>query len=433
MTEPTTEPVTGSASGSRPPGSPAELELEVGAVGHGGFCVARHEGRVVFVRHALPGERVLARVTDDSHGSYWRADAVRVLRASPDRVPAPCPVARPGGCGGCDWQHVTPQRQRQLKADVVTEQLRRIARLEPDPIVVEPLPGGPLGWRTRVQLAVAPDGRAGLRAHREERVVPLSDCPITVAGALPPLLARRWRPGSTVEVTVGADGEVHAAEHASRAAPDRAAPDRAAPCPAAADRPVVQRAAGRQWRLSAGAFWQVHPAAADTFATVVGQFAQAPLGGLAWDLYGGVGLFAAVLAGQVAGGGAGGAGGAGGEVVVVESNRAAAADGMANLTDLPNVRFVVGRVERALVRLPGRPDVVVLDPPRRGAGKAVAAAVAARTPARIVHVACDPAALARDVAAFAGHGYRLAALRAFDAFPMTHHVECIALLARTVS
>src|SRR5215470_13254303 len=281
------------------------IELDVGAVAHGGFCVARHQGRVVFVRHALPGERVLAAVTDTSHEAYWRADAVRVLRPSPDRVPAPCPVARPGGCGGCDWQHVSPQRQLLLKADVVREQLRRIAKLVDVEVVVEPLPGGPLGWRSRVQLAVGPDGRAGLRAHREERVVPIEDCPITVPGALPPMLAKRWTPGSTVEVTVDGDATVHVTElagsgHARHGARTVSEGDG-----------VVRRAAGRVWRLPAGAFWQVHRAAAETFAAAVRDFASAPPGGVAWDLYGGVGLFAAVLAGQV---------GPDGSVVVVESS-----------------------------------------------------------------------------------------------------------------
>lgn len=426
-----------------------ELELDVGAVAHGGFCVARHQGRVVFVRHALPGERVLAVVTDSSHDSYWRADAVRVLHPSPDRVPAACPVAGPGGCGGCDWQHVSPQRQLALKADVVREQLRRIAKLDDVDVMVEPLPGEPLGWRSRVQLAVGPDGRAGLRAHREERVVPIEDCPITVPGVLPPVLAKRWTPGTTVEVTKDDDAAVHVTElagsgharhtrtHAKlprerpamgirrRGTPERAVSDDEAGAVAQEDADavtggdaVVRRAVGRMWRLPAGAFWQVHPAAAETFAGAVRDFAGAPRGGLAWDLYGGAGLFAAVLAGQV---------GPHGGVVVVESSRAAV-DGAANLRDLPNVQWVAGRVERELSKLPGRPDVVVLDPPRRGAGRVVAQTVASRTPARIVHVACDPAALARDVAVYAEHGYRLAALRAFDAFPMTHHVECIALL-----
>jgi tRNA/tmRNA/rRNA uracil-C5-methylase (TrmA/RlmC/RlmD family) len=184
---------------------------------------------------------------------------------------------------------------------------------------------------------------------------------------------------------------------------------------------IVRHAAGRSWELSARGFWQVHPAAADVLAGLVGEWAAAPRGGTAWDLYGGVGLFASVLAAQV---------GATGSVTVVDTSRRAAADGAAALADLAQVSFVTGRVERALAELPGQPDVVVLDPPRAGAGRQVAAAVVARQPARIVHLGCDPASLARDVAGYLEGGYRLLALRALDAFPMTHHVECVAALAR---
>ena len=181
------------------------------------------------------------------------------------------------------------------------------------------------------------------------------------------------------------------------------------------------RAAGREWRLSPGVFWQVHPALPDVLAQVVGEWAAAPRGGTAWDLYGGVGLFAAVLAEQV---------GPDGSVTVVESARAAVDDGRAALADLPQVGWRVGRVEKVLTGLPGAPDVVVADPPRKGLGRAVVDALAAHGPAQVVYVACDPAALARDVAFFAGHGYTLGPLRAFDAFPMTHHMECVALLTR---
>ncbi|MCX6465903.1 MAG: class I SAM-dependent RNA methyltransferase [Pseudonocardiales bacterium] len=371
------------------------LDLDVGPVAHGGHCVARYEGRVLFVRHALPGERVRAVVTEDGGGSFCRADAVAVLAPSPDRVPAPCDWARAGGCGGCDLQHATPDAQRRLKADVLAEQLRRLAGLERR-VEVEELPGGVLGWRTRVRLAVDDEGRAGLRAHRSHDVLPVADCPITVPGALPPVLAREFPPGSEVEVVADATGAV------------------------AVDAPAVQRAAGREWRLSPGVFWQVHPALPDVLAGVVGEWAQAPRGGTAWDLFGGVGLFAAVLAGQV---------GTGGAVTVVESSRQAVADGRTALADLPQVHWRAGRVEH-LVGALDAPDVVVADPPRKGLGRALVDALADAGPRRIVHVACDPASLARDVALLAGRGYDLAGLRAFDAFPMTHHMECVALFTR---
>jgi tRNA/tmRNA/rRNA uracil-C5-methylase (TrmA/RlmC/RlmD family) len=393
------------------------LELDVGPVAHGGHCVARHEDRVVFVRHALPGERVLAVVVEDGGGGFCRAEAVSVEQPSPQRVPAPCVWARAGGCGGCDFQHADPAEQRRLKADVLAEQLRRLAGIE-CAVEVEELPSGAgrseqtapsgagrseqtvLGWRHRVRLAVDEHGRAGLRAHRSHDVLPIADCPITPAGALASALDRRYEPGSEVEVAVDADGVVHVGGGGG---------------------PVVQRAAGREWLLSPGVFWQVHPALPDALAAVVQEWAAAPAGGTAWDLYGGVGLFAAVLAEQV---------GRDGTVIVVESARQAVADGRAALADLPQVEWRVGRVERVLDGLPGRPDVVVADPPRRGLGRELVDALAARGPDRVVHVACDPAALARDLALFTARGYRLEGLRAFDAFPMTHHFECVALLDR---
>ncbi|GAA4874145.1 class I SAM-dependent RNA methyltransferase [Pseudonocardia benzenivorans] len=372
------------------------LDLEIGAVAHGGHCVARHDGRVVFVRHALPGERVLAVVTEDGGGSFCRADAISVRTAHAGRVAPPCTWARAGGCGGCDFQHATPELQRELKTVVVREQLARLAGIDSD-VTVEELPGGPLGWRTRVRLAVDGEGRAGLRAHRSHEVLPVADCPIAPEGVLPPVLARRHRPGEEFEITVDADGTVHDERDGA---------------------PVVQRVAGREWRLRPGAFWQVHPALAPTLAAVVGQWAAAPAGATAWDLYGGAGLFAAVLAEQV---------GRDGAVTVVESAAGAVADGEAALADLPQVAWEVGRVERVLPAL-ADPDVVVADPPRSGLGRALVEAICARGPRRVVHVACDPAALGRDVGLFAAQGYRLTALRAFDAFPMTHHMECVALL-----
>ncbi|HEY3463850.1 MAG TPA: class I SAM-dependent RNA methyltransferase [Amycolatopsis sp.] len=387
------------------------LEVEVGAVAHGGHCVARAEGRVVFVRHALPGERVRVEVTEDNGGSFCRGDAVEVLSASEFRVEPPCPLAVPGGCGGCDWQHAAPAYQRSLKASVVAEQLRRLAGIERE-VVVEALDGGPLDWRSRVRLVAGQDGRAGLRAHHSHRVVPLEKCPIAVPGALDDVLARRWRPGSELEVTKDGDGRVHVRELATVRGKVRAKQ--------LSGGTAVQHAAGRDWHLDAHGFWQVHPAAAATFAEVVGEWADAPSGGSAWDLYAGVGLFASVLAGQV---------GTAGRVLAVESGRRAVSDGEGNLADLPQVSWQAGRVEHVLAAAEKPVDVVVLDPPRKGAGKAVVESIVAGEPDRIVYVACDPAALARDVATFAAHGYSLTDLRAFDAFPMTHHVECVALLS----
>ncbi|MEJ2860267.1 class I SAM-dependent RNA methyltransferase [Actinomycetospora flava] len=396
------------------------LEVDVGPVAHGGHCVARHEGRVVFVRHALPGERVRAVVTEDAGGSFCRADAVGVLHESPDRVEPACAWAGPGGCGGCDWQHATPAAQRALKAAVVAEQLARLAGIERD-VVVEELPGGALDWRTRMRMAVTDDGRPGLRAHRSHEVLPVGDCPIAAPGALAPVLERTWTPTAEVEVVRDAAGEVHAAELFEGARH-----------PELGGGTAHEQAAGRDWALPPEAFWQVHPHAADAVvAAVLEGVGELEPGSCAWDLYGGAGLIAAPLAERV---------GAGGRVVLVESDPAATAAAGECLTDLPAVQVVRGRVEKVLAgdgagrssthrnSLPGPPDVIVADPPRKGLGRRLAGELAQQGAARVVLVACDPAALARDVAALAEHGYRLDVLRAFDAFPMTHHVECVATL-----
>jgi tRNA/tmRNA/rRNA uracil-C5-methylase (TrmA/RlmC/RlmD family) len=394
-----------------------QIEVEVGPVAHGGHCVARHHGRVVFVRHALPGERVVARVTEDGGGAYCRADAVQVLRAAPDRVPAPCPHAGPGRCGGCDWQHVTGEAQRRLKAAVVREQLERLAGLSDVDVVVAALPGGRhgglLGWRTRVRFAITPDGRTGLHRHRSHAVQPIGHCPLATEEVDAAGVGQRQWPGAAaVEVvaSTGGDRTVVVTPASSR----RARPARTGPAV------VTEWAAGRTWRVAATGFWQVHPAAADTLAGCVRELLAPRPGEEALDLYAGAGLFAGVLAGAV---------GERGRVVAVESDRVAARDATANLADLPQARVLRTRVTAGLLgRLDVRPDVAVLDPPRAGAGSAVVATLLSLHPRAVAYVACDPAALGRDVRAARAAGYRLATLRAFDLFPMTHHVECVALL-----
>jgi tRNA/tmRNA/rRNA uracil-C5-methylase (TrmA/RlmC/RlmD family) len=401
---------------------------------------------VVFVRHALPGEVVRARLTEaGEHDSFWRADAVEVLKPSPDRVPARCPVAGPGGCGGCDWQHATPAAGRALKADVVREQLHRLAGLADVPGLgaqVEAVPGDDdgLGWRTRVRFTVGADGRPGLLRHRSHDVVPVDACPIAHAGvnALGVPTAR-WPGAEAVEVVATTAGERLAVvvQPEGPAAAGRArVPELPAGTSVAVTGPDgLQRLRGRTWvsetvtvagrdrpfRVTGAGFWQVHPGAAQALLDAVLDAAAPRPGERALDLYSGVGLFAAGLAAAV---------GEAGEVIAVESDRRAVADARRGLHDLPQVRLVADRVDRALAGpdLPGTADVVVLDPPRAGAGRRVVEQVLARRPRAVVYVACDPASLARDVGTAGRHGYRLRALRAFDLFPMTHHVECVATL-----
>jgi tRNA/tmRNA/rRNA uracil-C5-methylase (TrmA/RlmC/RlmD family) len=390
--------------------------VDVGPIAHGGHCVARHEGRVVFVRHTLPGERVVAEVTEGEEGSkFLRADAVEILSTSEDRAEPPCRYSGPGQCGGCDFQHVRPGAQRELKGSVVREQLRRLAKLDVD-VAVEAVPGDRegLGWRTRVQFAVDDDGHAGLRKHRSRDVVRVDHCPIADPN-LPTVTGRTWPSAETVEAICSSTGEQLLIERQGRR-------------PMYAEGPGVlhENAAGRVFEVSGSGFWQVHPGAAETLlAAVLGGLDPQP-GEAAADLYSGVGLFSASLAELV---------GVTGRVLAVESDPMAVEDASRNLADLPQTEVVGDRVERALRSgaLGARCDVVVLDPPRVGARREVVEGVVGLAPRAVAYVACDPGALARDVAIFAEHGYAVRALRAFDLFPMTHHVECVALLERTGS
>jgi tRNA/tmRNA/rRNA uracil-C5-methylase (TrmA/RlmC/RlmD family) len=395
-------------------------ELTVGAVAHGGHCVARDEGRVVFVRHALPGERVRAVVTEERKG-FLRADAIEVLVPSPHRVRAPCPFAGPGRCGGCDFQHADLAYQRELKASVVREQLARLAGLSPDElarlaVTVRALPDVPgedegQGWRTRVQYTVDSTGRAGLLQHRSHEVVAVDRCLIAHAHVRDSdVLGRSWPDHDGVEVVAGVGGDVTVLGRRGRSAP----------AVVSGPAQVRERAVGRDWQVPARVFWQVHPAAADTLASAVTRLLDPNPGDRIWDLYGGAGLFAAALAPH--------AGGAG-RITVVEGNRSAADAAKACLRDLTTVTVLHSDVARALANRRWRGvDLVVLDPPRTGAGPGVVEAIVARSPRAVAYVACDPAALARDVRTFRERGYTLTELHGYDLFPHTHHVECVALL-----
>jgi len=413
-----------------PTGEPRDLtgtrmELEVGPVAHGGHCVARWDGQVVFVRHTLPGERIVAEITEGREGDrFLRADAVEVLEAAPGRVEPRCPVARPGGCGGCDFQHASLATQRELLGAVVSEQLSRLAGLEREVTVRPPLddsaPDG-LGWRTRVTFAATDDGTLGLRRHRSHAIVPLDDCPIA-SRDLPDVLSLPW-PAARVTAVAGSDGDALAAAYDVRGE----LPPLEATGVLSDGRTVHGRGwvretvSGRSFKVSGAGFWQVHPDAATTLVDAVMRAAAPKAGERVADLYAGAGLFSAFLGEAV---------GPEGAVISVEGDAQASRDARRNLSDLPQATLIHGDVSRALSlgHVGERCDVVVLDPPRTGARAKVVRAIAALRPRTVVYVACDPAALARDVRTFAELGYTLGDLEAYALFPMTHHVECVATL-----
>ncbi|GAA3696099.1 class I SAM-dependent RNA methyltransferase [Zhihengliuella alba] len=449
------------------------VELSVGPVAHGGHFVSRLEGRVVFVRHALPGERVRVRLTEhDDAARFWRGDAVEVLEASDDRrehvwAPADALAAHAAGrlpAGGAEFGHIVLPRQRGLKSDVVAEHLARTAGLDAADVGfegVEAVPGEDadgLGWRTRMAFAVSAAGRPAMHAHRSDRLVEISGMPLATAGIQDSALwevdlsgfervevAAPAAGGQLLVLLVPAEGTAPAAaQRQARRVAQGLGTDASvallaqADGPAADGRGALQRVSGRTWlretvevaapgapyeyRVTGEGFWQIHRGAPALLTEAVLDIVAAAPGHRVADLYAGAGLFTRPLAELV---------GPSGAVLSIEGAPGTSKDARRNLHDHPQARIVQGRVERrlgpALAELPdaGGLDAVVLDPPRAGAGKEAVRRIAAAAPRSVAYVSCDPASFARDAAYLAREGYRLRGLRALDLYPNTHHVEVV--------
>lgn len=384
------------------------ISVTIEKIAHGGHFIARHEGAVIFVRHAIPDEVCTIEITSVGT-SFNRADVISVESTSSDRVSAPCRYAHRQGCGGCDFQHIRPARQRELKSDVITEQFARIAKMEIS-VEVEEV-SAPLGWRTRCAAVTTKAGALGFYQSRSHSIVPVDDCRILVPEMkFAELSARGAKADQRIEISLSNTGERTIASANTR----EETPVRTSDGPDVAHYEI----AGRVLEVSQKSFWQSHKDAPRVLTEVVKEFAQVLPGDHVLDLYGGVGLFTAALLTEV---------GSEGAIDLVEGSKSATADARRNFVQDPNVSVHTGDVAKILPRF-SQANVVVLDPPREGAGKEVIAECARLLPRTIVYVACDPAALARDVSYLREYGYALQQLRSFDLFPMTHHIECVALL-----
>jgi len=404
-----------------------ELELDVTNIAHGGISVARHDGRVIFVSDAIPGERVLARITEDSKKSFWRAETLKVIAPSEHRqmhVWSSASVARDPDdrAGGAEFGHIEIGHQRELKRQVVVDSLQRFAKVDApvgNDVTVEAIPGADdgTGWRTRVRLHVDESGRPGPFAARSHRVIAVTELPLAtdaVQEAAP--LAAKFVGEEHVDI-------VEASTGGARLIVGKQKPTT-----------VTEMVGDREFRLADTGFWQVHSHAAETLSAAVQDAIDPALFDASahnLDLYGGVGLFAAAVADRF---------GAATKITSVESDATATGFASRNLAEWIGADAATGRVERWVAQLASsanahdrarlRAATVVLDPPRSGAGKQVVQSIGGLQPAQIVYVACDPVALARDIGLFAERGYDLTALRAFDLFPNTHHVEAVATLTR---
>lgn len=406
------------------------IELELSAMAHGGAALGRHQGRVIFVPYAIPGERVRAEIVEDK-GRFAHARLVEVLTPSPDRVEPLCPHF--GACGGCQWQHIAYPRQATLKREIVIDQLERVGHLE-KPSVKATLPASqPWGYRNRLEFSVGPERVLGFQKAGSHDIVPIETCLI----ADPRLMALYDDldldlPGLTrlTLVAGSAEDDLLMAFETQR---DQA-PQLSADFPVSCVHLVGERIPvnligrnfvtfmvnGRGYRASAGRFFQVNTDQAGTLVDLALNWLDATPDDTVLDGYCGVGLFSLPLAERA------------GLVVAVEVDPGATEDLILNLGDIDNVDVIQGPVEAVLPDLIEPLDGAIVDPPRSGLAVEVIDALIdpASGPNRLVYVSCDPATLARDVRRLMRGGYSLVGVQPLDMFPQSHHVETVTQLQR---
>ena len=380
------------------------IEVQIGPIAHGGHFIARYNGQVIFVRHGITDELVKIKITGVS-AKIAHADVIEVISPSTDRISPPCKYA--GSCGGCDFQHITLEKQRELKANIVKEQFLRIGKIDLDQIgfdlkvsAVEPTDG--LRWRTRMDFAVSANGQIGFFGARSNDVIEIKDCLIAdsrmdVSG----LATRTWKSDARVEVAVSSTNEVSV----MRSGRSISGPTQ-----------IVEQVGGNSFKISPNAFWQSHKAAPVELVKAVISLLDIKKNDHICDLYSGVGLFAAAILKEVSDQGF---------VTLIESDKTAVSDARRIFANKQNVKILQGLVAQQLP-IVKRADLILLDPPRTGAGEVVVKQMVKFGPRKILYVACDPAALARDAKTLAESGYKLDHIQAFDLFPMTQHIECVA-------
>ena len=386
------------------------LKLKIEKVAHGGVFIARHDNKVVFVSGALPGEVVNAKVVQDTK-SFLRAETLEVIEPSEHRVKHFWKAAL-RGAGGAEFGHITLDYQRVLKTEVLREALSRMAGLESD-VEVEAAPGDDkangLRYRTRVQLNVDESGTAGPSKVRTNEIVFTRDLPLAVLEIEElGLHLKNFNGVEKIKIAASNTGNLQWSIDKKLNA----------------DAQLIERVAGRTFRLSPGSFWQAHKAAPELLTGCVKEFADL-LGFDSekqnLDLYSGVGLFSATLSNSYPGA----------KFLAVESAKQAIEDGERSTQDLPNLKFHRADVLKFLrSQSAGSFDTIVLDPPRSGAANKVVEQLIRLQPRNLIYVACDPVALARDLKTLGEAGYNLKAIKAFDIFPHTHHFETVVALSR---
>jgi 23S rRNA (uracil1939-C5)-methyltransferase len=407
---------------------PAEYEVTLTTLAYGGDALGRlPDGRAVFVPFALPGETVRARSVDEKRG-HVRAELVEVLAASPNRIEPRCRHFR--ACGGCHYQHLPYEDQLTVKREILSDQLKRIGKIEAPPVQPTVAGGGEWNYRNHVQFHLAADGKLGFVGADSKQVIPITECHLPE-----PALNEIW-PGLAFDAGLGLERISLRAGSGGEAmlvleSDDPALPEMESEASLsvvhlcggdaavmAGESTLTLSVNGRPFRVSAGSFFQANACMAGKMVDYL--IAQLPVSRetTVLDVYCGVGLFGAFFAGRV------------GRLIGIEASASACEDFAANLEEFENVELYEAPAEQALPALATRPQVAIVDPPRAGLEKSALDALLALGPDRLAYVSCDPSTLARDAARLIAGGYRLVSVTPFDLFPQTYHIESISLFER---
>ena len=381
------------------------VTLDIGEIAHGGHFVARHNNQVIFVRHAISGETANVKITSIKSKLAF-GNAIEILKSSKDRVKPPCKYSKPDGCGGCDFQHISLETQINLKKIVIQDQLKRIAKIDviPDIISTEPITG--LHWRSRLDLAISDNGKTGQYSHKSNKVIEIDQCLIAVEKINESeVFNRYWDSYDRLNMSVSSDNQLTVYQ----ARKNISGLDR-----------LKEEVDEYTFTISPNSFWQSHKNAPRLLLHQVIKYADVKLGDRVCDLYGGAGLFTLPIATLI---------GETGEVHLIERDNDCIKDAKNMFQNLKNIIIHHGKVEQKLGKIRDI-DIIILDPPRNGAGKQVINQIMDKRPRIIVYVSCDPSSLARDTKILMESNYTLSKLSGLDLFPMTHHIECIALFKK---
>ena len=375
------------------------LQLTLDRIAHGGEALGRHDSKVIFVPYAIPGERVAVEIIEEKE-RWARARLLDVLSPSPDRVEPPCPYfgSRADACGDCQWQHIAYERQAELKGEIVADQLQRLGHIARPPvadIVALADDAGVLsyGYRNHVRFGLTTEGRLGFQRPDSHQVIPVDRC-LLLHDRLDELHAALdvvWPEltGVSLRAGINTDQALILLEAAGEELPELelelpaacAVLTRHGVQPLIGEPWIEELVAGRRYQVSAESFFPFNTVGAEALVEIVRSYADLRPADVLLDVYCGVGLFALALAGEAA------------EVIGIESSPAACEDFAHNAADLPHVILHEGAVDEVLPALRGqaqRVDVVILDPPRTGAGEMIIQELTAPRPRRIVYVSCDP-------------------------------------------